>query len=205
MIGFYNYSVILTYIGLSVSIFGITLAINGDFRLAMACLLISGFCDMFDGKIARRKKDRTDSEKKFGIQIDSLCDLICFSVLPAVMGYCMGGNDILRTSSAITIVLAAVIRLGYFNVIEEQRQNETQERRCSFTGLPVTTVAFILPVTYVAGKYIDEHLFPIFFQSVLMVLAILFLSKIRVRKPGVVGAVIMGIIGTALGIKILMS
>lgn len=205
MIGFYNYSVIVTYIGLCVSVFGITLAINGDFRLAMICLLVSGFCDMIDGKVARAKKNRTHLEKKFGIQIDSLCDLICFSVLPAMIGYNMGGNDILRTVSAITIILAAVIRLGYFNVVEEERQNETGEHRTCYTGLPVTTVAFILPVAYVAGNYITKQLYTIYFQSVLMVLSILFLSKIRVRKPGVIGAIIMGITGTALGINILMS
>lgn len=204
MIGFYNYSVILTYVGLSVSVFGISLAINGNIKLAMICLLTSGFCDMFDGKIARRKKNRTRQEKKFGIQIDSLCDLICFSVLPAFMGYCMGGNNVLKIFSAITIVLAAVIRLGYFNVIEDERQDNTEENRSNFIGLPVTTVAFILPVTYVASHYSSHNLSPTFFQLVLIVLSVLFLSKIKVRKPGIVGGVIMAIIGAALALNILM-
>ena len=39
--------------------------------MAVLCLALSGLCDMFDGKIARRKTDRTDDEKCFGIQIDS--------------------------------------------------------------------------------------------------------------------------------------
>ena len=48
---------------------------------------------MFDGKVARTKKDRTECEKKFGIQIDSLCDAICFGVLPVVIGYSVGMRD----------------------------------------------------------------------------------------------------------------
>lgn len=56
MIGFYDYTVILTYISLLCSVFGITQAIDGRFRTAIVCLAISGLCDMLDGKIARTKK-----------------------------------------------------------------------------------------------------------------------------------------------------
>lgn len=70
MIGYYNYTVVLTYISLASSVFGMTQAIHGRFKTAILCLAISGLCDMFDGKIARTKKDRTEDEKAFGIQID---------------------------------------------------------------------------------------------------------------------------------------
>ena len=80
MIGFYNYSVILTYISLLSSVFGMTQAIHGRFKAAVFCLALSGLCDMFDGKIARSMKNRTEDEKSFGIQIDSLCDVVCFGV-----------------------------------------------------------------------------------------------------------------------------
>ena len=72
MIGFYNYTVILTYMSLVSSIIGMTLAHAGKFGAAVFCLALSGFFDMFDGKVARRKTDRTDDEKLFGIQLDSL-------------------------------------------------------------------------------------------------------------------------------------
>lgn len=83
MLGFYDYTVVLTYISLAVSVFGMTRALEGDFKVAILCLALSGLCDMFDGKIARTKKNRTEDEKKFGIQIDSLCDVGCFGVFPA--------------------------------------------------------------------------------------------------------------------------
>ncbi|MBQ1536339.1 MAG: CDP-alcohol phosphatidyltransferase family protein, partial [Ruminococcus sp.] len=75
MIGFYNYTVILTYLSLCSAVVGITQVFEGREARAILCLLISGICDLFDGKVARHKKDRTDEEKLFGIQIDSLCDL----------------------------------------------------------------------------------------------------------------------------------
>ena len=58
-IGYYNYTVILTYISLFCSIAGMLFTVNGWYKMAVLCLALSGLCDMFDGKIARRKTDRT--------------------------------------------------------------------------------------------------------------------------------------------------
>lgn len=78
MIGFYDYTVILTYLSILSGTTGIILCLNGVGHpyLGMFFLLFSGLCDTFDGKVARSKKDRTEQMKKFGIQIDSLSDLI---------------------------------------------------------------------------------------------------------------------------------
>ena len=86
MIGFYDYTVVVTYISLISSIIGIFMAIEGRMQLAVFCLAFSGLCDMFDGKIARTKKNRTEDEKSFGIQIDSLCDIVCFGIFLLYLG-----------------------------------------------------------------------------------------------------------------------
>lgn len=78
MLGVYNYTVLLTYIGMLTGLTGIGCAMGGRIPWALLCLLLAGLCDMFDGKIASTKKDRTPQEKRFGVQIDSLSDLICF-------------------------------------------------------------------------------------------------------------------------------
>ena len=85
MLGVYDYTVVLTYVSVLISMGGMLFSVNGYPRMAIVCLALSGFCDMFDGKIARTKKNRTEVEKKFGIQIDSLADIICFGVGHGIM------------------------------------------------------------------------------------------------------------------------
>ena len=90
MIGFYDYTVILTYLSLISAIGGIALVTSDHPILAPFCLLFCGMCDMFDGRIARGYGSRTRKEKLFGIQIDSLCDMVSFGVAPVIIAYCAG-------------------------------------------------------------------------------------------------------------------
>lgn len=182
MIGLYNYTVILTYMSLVSAVVGITQVFEGHERIAILCLLVSGICDLFDGKVARHKKDRTDQEKLFGIQIDSLCDLVAFGVLPACIGYNMGFNYGLGLVSAILIVLCGLIRLGYFNVKEEERQRTTAENRKEYQGVPITTSSIILPLLFLAKKNIPDEAYPYVFQGFMVALALLFVLNIKVKK-----------------------
>lgn len=187
MIGYYNYTVILTYISLLSSILGIFFAsgIGGSAphpEYAVVCLMVSGLCDMFDGKIARTMK-RTEEEKKFGIQIDSLCDLICFGVLPVVIGYSIGMNSWADIPVLMLFPLCAVIRLAYFNVTEDERQQKTAENRRVYEGLPVTSVALILPLLYSFREDIGIERFPYVYGAVLFLIAIAFITRFRVKKP----------------------
>ena len=126
MIGFYNYTVILTYIGTISGILGIINAFNGNILNSIILLMVAGACDMFDGKVARSKK-RTKQEERFGIQIDSLSDVICFGVLPAIIGYNIGMNKWYSIIILLYFALGGLIRLAYFNVLEEERQDKTKE------------------------------------------------------------------------------
>ena len=187
MIGYYNYTVILTYLSLISSVVGMFFAagysgMRPHPEYAIICLMVSGLCDMFDGKVARTKKDRTESEKKFGIQIDSLCDAICFGVLPAVIGYSVGMKDWIDLPILVLFPLCAVIRLAYFNVAEEERQKKTAENRKVYEGLPVTSVALILPLLYSFHKDIGEW-FPEIYGGTLFVIAIAFITRFKVKKP----------------------
>ena len=195
MIGFYNYSVILTYIGLVSSVYGITQVFEGHEAIAFLCLLLSGICDLFDGKIARSMKKRTDHEKVFGIQIDSLCDLVCFGVFPGVIGYHYVSVYPLRLAATIMIILGAVIRLGYFNVMEEERQRNTEENRKEYQGLPVTTVAIILPLLYLGKHNIPMHVFPYVFHSFMILISVLFILKINVKKLSMKGVLVLFTMG----------
>lgn len=144
MLGFYNYTVVLTYIGMLAGFAGIVSAAEGHIPAALLYLMLAGFCDMFDGKIASTR-ERTAQEKRFGIQIDSLSDLICFGVLPAVTVWRAAAGSALSLCAAGAYVLCALIRLAWFNVDEEERQNTETGCRELYYGLPVTTAALILP------------------------------------------------------------
>ena len=188
MIGYYSYTVILTYLSLVFAMAGIHLSFNGMYQWAFICLIMCGICDTFDGMVARSKKNRTDEEKRFGIQIDSLCDLVAFGVFPSILGYNVG------LSSAIEIfyVLAAVIRLAYFNVQEETRQKETNEKRKYYQGLPVTTSSFILPMAY-ALRYVVFELSYIY-GALMLITGILFIVNFKVPKVQSKGLVALGIL-----------
>lgn len=194
MIGFYDYTVLLTYMGFIFGMSGIILAINGQIFPAIICLMFSGLCDMFDGRVARTKKKRTNEERHFGIQLDSLSDLVCFGVLPAVIGYSLGIKCTYLVPLIIIYPLAALIRLAYFNVLEITRNSSTPVKE--YTGLPVTSSALIFPFLYIFRKYLGKY-FILVYGVLLFVVAVLFVSKIKIKKPGIkvmIGFIIIGVI-----------
>lgn len=218
MIGFYDYTVILTYLSILSGTAGIILCLNGIGHpyLGMFFLLFSGLCDTFDGKVARMKKDRTAEMKRFGIQIDSLADLIAFGALPACIGMAMfrsrmqlqvfSGPKIallqnypiiyqgVLTTIAILYVLAAMIRLAYFNVMEESDQNRNKNGEKTYTGLPVTSAALIFPAVMILHILIKADLTLMYF-GVMIVVGILFLSKFKLKKPKNAAIAIMIVFG----------
>lgn len=195
MVGFYNYTVLMTYAGVLSGVLGVGFAADGRPSAAVVCLMISGFCDLFDGTIARTMK-RTDPEKKFGIQIDSLADLICFGVLPAAIGHAIGLNRWFEFMPLGLYVLAALIRLAYYNVTEDELQITVNVKRTHYDGLPVTTVALLIPLVYVLRPYTGGA-FRYIYLAYLLVIAVLFLAKIKVRKPGMRLMLAMVAVGVA--------
>ena len=184
MIGFYDYTVVLTYISFTSSIIGIFCAVTGHPKWAVFCLALSGLCDMFDGKIARTKKNRTEDEKQFGIQIDSLCDVVCFGVFPIVLCYELGMRRIYSMAILVLYGLAGVIRLGYFNVMETKRQQETSENRKYYQGLPITSMAVIMPFLFVASVFFPGFRYFVGLLHVAMlIVGFLFIFNFRFRKP----------------------
>ena len=181
MLGIYNYTVILTYIGFLSGFAGILCVLEGHLSAAVLCLLGAGVCDVFDGKVASTKKDRTRSEKRFGIQIDSLSDLVCFGVLPAVIVYSLGGAWV-RALACGAYVLCALIRLAWFNVDEEARQDFDTGRRKVYLGLPVTSAAAVFPLLIGVGAW--RH-WPLHIMGplTLLVVAAAFLTPFSIRKP----------------------
>lgn len=184
MIGFYSYTVILTYMGLASATIGMMLTLQGHAKYALFCLAFSGLCDMFDGKVARTKANRTEDEKRFGIQIDSLCDVVCFGAFPMILCYSMGMKGIAGICILVFYLMAGVIRLAYFNVMEEQRQDETDEARKYYQGLPITSIAIILPL-FCTMRPLLGHRFLSELHICILTVGLLFIINFQLKKPGV--------------------
>ena len=95
-------SVLLTYLGVIFGIISMTFAFTkvafaeiNYLSYSLVFLILAGICDMFDGKVAR-KCNRTNEEKEFGIQIDSLADTVNFVVLPVVLMLSLGMTSIIE-------------------------------------------------------------------------------------------------------------
>lgn len=184
MIGFYDYTVVLTYISFASAVSGIFCATTGHIRWAIFFLAFSGLCDMFDGKIARTKKDRTEEEKCFGIQIDSLCDVVCFGVFPIILCFQLGMRHIGSMILLVFYGLAGLIRLAYFNVMEEKRQSETDEARKYYQGLPITSMAIALPLLFVVSPLLHSRLaFLVLLHFLVAAVGCLFITDFKLRKP----------------------
>lgn len=182
-IGVYDYTVILTYASLISSIFGMTQAIHGDYKTAILCLAFSGILDAFDGRVARTKKNRTEDEKAFGIQLDSLCDVICFGVFPAMICYLLGVRGTLGLGIVFFYCICAVIRLAFFNVLEAKRQQVEGGGNKTYRGLPVTSIAFVLPLAFWLQFILPELAFMVLLHLILLIVGFLFIYDFPLRKP----------------------
>lgn len=191
MIGVYDYTVLATYLSLAFGVSGILAAMNGSPYSALLCLMVSGLLDAFDGRIARTKKNRTEQEKRFGIQIDSLADLICFGVLPACIGYAIGLRRSWHQWILVGYALAALIRLAYFNVMEENRQKREDGRRTQYDGLPVTCSALIFPFIYVLIPQFGLAYLPTAYGLTMVMTAFAFLATFKVKKFSLKGNILL--------------
>ena len=196
MVGFYNYTVYLTYIGLVSAVTGIFYSFSGNIKAAVICLMVSGVCDMFDGKIARTKKDRTEAEKSFGIQIDSLCDVVCFGLFPAVLSFALGADRPWQLACAAFFAVCGVIRLAYFNVMAQQ------EHSSGYLGIPITVSALVVPLLMCFKSLLGNN-FTAVYSVVLAVTGIGYIAPIHVKKPGKVGCAVMILVGIAVFVCII--
>ncbi|MBQ3671520.1 MAG: CDP-alcohol phosphatidyltransferase family protein [Treponema sp.] len=212
MLGVYNYTVVLTYLGMLFACAGIHFAFsNSDrsFILSLLCLMIAGVMDMFDGKVASTKKNRSSFEKQFGIQIDSMADLISYGVLPALLVYKLAIGDSIyphvhpvgvRITMCICAIylLCALVRLSFFNVDEAERQKNTDEHRHEYKGLPVTSIALVLPAVFIISYFAGSRRPPIVPSTVILAfMGIAFITPFKMIKPGFAGKVLMIAIGIA--------
>lgn len=180
MIGFYDYTVILTYLGLLFGLCSMFQSIHGNFMAAILCLAGSLFCDTMDGRVARAKPNRTPQEQMFGIQIDSLCDIVSFGITPAIMFYCLGLDRVWDLVFLGGYCLCSVIRLGYFNILAGESDPTVKH---DYHGLPVVCLAVMVPSAYMLRLWIPEFLFLWLLRGMLVLFGFLYIYDFTVKKP----------------------
>lgn len=131
--GVYLLPNLVTTGGLFAGFYGIVATLNGDYDLAAWFILISAVFDALDGKVARL----TGTTSRFGVEYDSLVDLVSFGVAPGLLMYSWALRPFgkLGWLAAFVYVVCGALRLARFNV----QVNTVESRR--FVGLPIPAAA----------------------------------------------------------------
>ena len=196
MIGKWNKSVIATYVGMLLAVASIFLLMSGLYKAAMMCFMGAGICDLFDGTIARMCK-RTEEEKNFGIQLDSLVDVVSFIVLPVVLIVKLAGLTWYAAAAAVMYSVFGIARLAYFNVCQEENEDKDSPIKY-YTGMPVTYAALVFPLVYLLHLYSNTEVTALFMCIAMEIMALLFILKIKFIKPGKKGYIFLMLLAIAL-------
>jgi len=131
---------LLTYASLFCSLMAVLAAREyRSWEAAGLLLAISALADTFDGKFARLFK-RSESEKAFGAQLDSLVDGVSFGIVPVIcleslLQFQPAAVRLAWLAAAFLYVLCALTRLGFYNLSDHARSG--------FIGLPTTLAALV--------------------------------------------------------------
>ncbi len=145
--GVFLLPVTITSLGLLSGFYSIVSSINGHFEVAAVMIAVAFVCDGLDGRVARAS--RTSSE--FGVEYDSLSDVVAFGVAPACLAYTWA----LKPLNGIGIVIAGMfvvcgaLRLARFNI-----QTETVDKN-RFVGLPIPGAAALIAGTALSYSYFE--------------------------------------------------
>ena len=145
--GVYLLPATITSIGLLSGFYSMVSAVTGHFEVAAVMIVIAFFCDGLDGRVARAS--RTSSQ--FGVEFDSLSDVIAFGVAPAMLAFSWALRPIGSLGIAVggLFVLCGALRLARFNV-----QTATADKS-RFVGLPIPGAAVMIASLALAYSYFE--------------------------------------------------
>jgi len=166
---------VCSLVGLLCAMLGIFYAILGKFPVAIIGILWATVFDWADGIIARKIKGRTDHQRAFGSQLDSLIDVVSFGVFPAVFLLSYGNFNPWFLPGAFLIVAASVIRLSYFNLFGLINSK-------TYMGLALDNNVIILAFVFLFEGFISQSLFSIILYALLMGSLVFNLAPIRMPK-----------------------
>jgi CDP-diacylglycerol--serine O-phosphatidyltransferase len=184
-----------------------------DYYLASLLLVYALFFDMLDGRVARLTK----TQSAFGLQIDSLADVVSFGVAPALLVYkwSLAQLGTLGIVIAFTFTAAGAVRLARFNVLSMGEGGQPTKPGKYIVGLPVPGAAGVLLSLVIANHAINgdlgsaKYVYPMMgltvFLAFLMVSTVKFRSfkdlKLNARTIGLVGFALLSSVAIAVKTK----
>jgi CDP-diacylglycerol---serine O-phosphatidyltransferase len=151
-------------------------AMRGEFETAAPFIAFAMVVDMLDGRIARL----THTESAFGVELDSLADVISFGVAPAILSFAWGLSSLGRLgwAAGFIYVTAAALRLARFNI-----QPASAADKRFFVGMPSPAAAAVPAATVFAfPSRVDDPREAIIALAMVLIPAVLMVSTIRFRS-----------------------
>lgn len=172
--GVYILPNLFTTASLFAGFLGMLWAAAGAYEACSMAILFSALMDGLDGKVARL----TNTASEFGVQYDSLCDLVAFGVAPAFLMWNWQLQQFGRLGIAIAFLLTVcgALRLARFNI------STAVTSKKFFTGLPIPAAGCCLASLVFFRPYVPEallHAFPEFSLGLTLVLSFLMVSRVR--------------------------
>jgi len=166
---------LITQFGLILGTIGIYASLHREYDACILLLLTAFAADYIDGPVARRTRRRSDIAGALGGILDSISDVVCHSVAPALMLLCYGGLAVHHLPVAVFFVLAGAVRMAR-NTVEGGISSTT------YRGLNSDTNIIILAMVFLVEPVVPVEVFANFFAIVLLVTGLLNLSTIPVPK-----------------------
>lgn len=165
---------ICSLVGLLCAVLAIYYAVLEVFPAAMIGMIWAVLFDWSDGIIARRMK-RTEEQRLFGGQLDSLIDIVSFGICPAVVLLSYGHFSPWFIPGAFIVVATAAIRLSYFNLFGLVRES-------TYMGLALDNNVIVLVFVFLFSGLVSQAGFAVALYILLIVLAGLNVAPIKTRK-----------------------
>jgi len=172
--GIYILPNLLTSISLFAGFYAIVATIDKKFISAAIAIFVSGIFDMLDGRVARM----TGSSSRFGVEYDSLSDLVAFGVAPALLAYmwALKGYGRFGWLAAFLYVACGALRLARFNIQVDNVQKK------QFLGLPIPAAAATIAGSVLFNSWLVNqgvNLKTVFIPILIYILAFLMVSDVR--------------------------
>ncbi len=168
---------ICSLVGLLSSFMGIYFTLMEKYSYALIGAVWAVVFDWLDGMIARSLKNRTNTHRAVGRELDSLIDIVNFGIFPSIFLLSYGRFRPLFIPGAFLIVAGSALRLSYFNVCGMIDKN-------TYKGLALDNNIIILSFMFLFERFCSYQIFSIFIYTVMLILLLFNVASIRTPKFG---------------------